>query len=85
MNFCQRSYQPMLHYVYTETIKHRGEISLHKHFKQRMPLLFGKWIDDMFQFFKGLIIQGVSFIPYLVSSGERPEDRAVKFKFKKKS
>ena len=33
MNFCKRSYQPISHYLYTETIKRGGEISLHKHFK----------------------------------------------------
>ena len=33
MNFCKRSYQPILRYLYTETIKRGGEISLHKHFK----------------------------------------------------
>ena len=33
MNFCKRSYQPILRYLHTETIKRRGEISLHKHFK----------------------------------------------------
>ena len=33
MNFCKRSYQPILRYLYTETMKRQGEISLHKHFK----------------------------------------------------
>ena len=34
MNFCKRTYQPILRYlIYTETIKRGGEISLHKHFK----------------------------------------------------
>ena len=33
MNFCKRSYQPILRYLYTETIKRGGQISLHKHFK----------------------------------------------------
>ena len=33
MNFCKRSYQSILRYMYTETIKRGGEISLHKHFK----------------------------------------------------
>ena len=33
MNFCKRSYQPILSYLYTEVKKRRGEISLHKHFK----------------------------------------------------
>ena len=33
MNFCKRSYQPILRYFYTEVKKRRGEISLHKHFK----------------------------------------------------
>ena len=33
MNFCKRSYQPILRCLYTETIKRGGEISLHKHFK----------------------------------------------------
>ena len=32
MNFGKRSYQPILRYLYTETIKRGGEISLHKHF-----------------------------------------------------
>ena len=32
-NLCKRSYQPILRYLYTETIKRWGEISLHKHFK----------------------------------------------------
>ena len=29
MNFCKRSYQPILRYLYTETIKRGGKISLH--------------------------------------------------------
>ena len=33
MNFYKRSYQPILRYLYTETIKLRGEISLLRHFK----------------------------------------------------
>ena len=33
MNFYKRSYQPILRYLYTETIKRGGKISLHKHFK----------------------------------------------------
>ena len=33
MNFCKRSYQPILRYLYTKVKKRRGEISLHKHFK----------------------------------------------------
>ena len=33
MNFCERSYQPILRYLYTEVTKRRGETSLHKHFK----------------------------------------------------
>ena len=32
MNFCERSYQPILRYLYTEVKKRRVEISLHKHF-----------------------------------------------------
>ena len=36
MNFCKRSYQLILRYVYTETIKRGGEISLHKHFKAKL-------------------------------------------------
>ena len=32
MNFCKRSFQPILRYLYTEAIKRGGEISLHKHF-----------------------------------------------------
>ena len=32
MNFCKRSYQPILRYLYTEVRKRPGEISLHKHF-----------------------------------------------------
>ena len=32
MNFCKRSYQPILRSLYTETIKRGGEISLHKHY-----------------------------------------------------
>ena len=32
MNFCKRSYQPISRYLYTDTIKRGGEISLHKHF-----------------------------------------------------
>ena len=35
MNFCKRSYQPILRYLYTETIKRGGEISLHKHFNSQ--------------------------------------------------
>ena len=38
MNFCKRSYQPILRYLYTETIKRRGEISLHEHFKSDFPI-----------------------------------------------
>ena len=34
MNFCKRSYQPILRYLYSEVKKHRREISLHKHFNQ---------------------------------------------------
>ena len=34
MNFRKRSYQPILRYLYTETIKRGGELSLHKHFKR---------------------------------------------------
>ena len=33
MNQLKKSYQHILRYLYSETIKHRGEISLHKHFK----------------------------------------------------
>ena len=33
MNFCERSYQPILRHLYTEVKKRRGQISLHKHFK----------------------------------------------------
>ena len=32
-NFCKRSYQPILRYLYAEAIKRRGKISLHRHFK----------------------------------------------------
>ena len=32
MNFCKKSYQPILRLLYTEAIKLWGEISLHKHF-----------------------------------------------------
>ena len=35
MNFCKRSYQPILRYFYTETIKRGGEILLHKHFSSQ--------------------------------------------------
>ena len=35
MNFCKRSYQPILRYLYTETKKRGGEISLHKHFNSQ--------------------------------------------------
>ena len=38
MNFYKRSYQPILHYLYTKAIKHQGEILLHKHFKDCMML-----------------------------------------------
>ena len=31
MNFCKRSYQPILRLLYVDTIKRRGKISLHKH------------------------------------------------------
>ena len=31
----ERSYQLILHYLYTETIKRRGEILLHRHLKER--------------------------------------------------
>ena len=33
LNSHERSYQPILRYLYTEVKKRRGEISLHKHFK----------------------------------------------------
>ena len=33
MNFYKRSYQLILRYLYTETIKRRGEILLHRNFK----------------------------------------------------
>ena len=36
MNFCKRSYQLILRYLYTETVKRGGEISLHKHFKDKI-------------------------------------------------
>ena len=39
MNFYKSSYQLILRYLYTETVKRRGEISLHKHFNN----LKGKW------------------------------------------
>ena len=39
MNFCKRSYQPILRYLYTETIKHGGEISLHKHFTEKTEVV----------------------------------------------
>ena len=35
MNFCKRSYQPILRYLYTEATNRRGEISLQKHFNHR--------------------------------------------------
>ena len=35
MNFCKRSYQLILRYLYTETIKRRGEISLYRQFNSR--------------------------------------------------
>ena len=38
MNFYKRSYQPILPYLYTEAIKRRGEISLHRHFKQNQSI-----------------------------------------------
>ena len=43
MNFCKRSYQPILRYLYTEVKKRRSEISLYKHFKKhfRTLLLLG--------------------------------------------
>ena len=37
-NFGKRSYQPILRYLYVETIKRLGKISLHRHFKQRSVL-----------------------------------------------
>ena len=33
MNQLKKSYQHILRYLYSETIKRRGEILLHKHFK----------------------------------------------------
>ena len=36
MNFCKRSYQAILRYLYTEVKKRRGEISLHKHFNKKI-------------------------------------------------
>ena len=38
MNFCKRSYQPILRYLYTETIKRSGKISLHKPFNTNISL-----------------------------------------------
>ena len=42
MNFYKKSYQLILRYLYTETIKHRGEILLHTHFKDNhaIPVTF---------------------------------------------
>ena len=37
MNFCKRSYRPILRYLYTATIKRGGEISLHEHFNVVFP------------------------------------------------
>ena len=36
MNFCKRSYQHILRYLYTEAIKRRGEILLRRHFKNKL-------------------------------------------------
>ena len=41
MNFCKRSYQPILRYLCTEVKKRRGEILLHKYFKDGKPLKGG--------------------------------------------
>ena len=40
MNFCKRNYQPILRYLYAEVTKRRGEISLHKHFKEKWQQKF---------------------------------------------
>ena len=37
MNFYKRNYQLILRYLYTETIKRRGDISLHRHFNINIP------------------------------------------------
>ena len=39
MDFCKRSYQPISRYLYTETIKCRGEISLHEQFDGNQLIL----------------------------------------------
>ena len=33
-NFCKRIYQPILRYLYAETIKRRGKISLYRRFNE---------------------------------------------------
>ena len=48
MNFCKRSFQPILHYLYIETIKRGGEISLHKHFKNKIcGLICCEFLEDL--------------------------------------
>ena len=43
MNFCKRSYQPILRYLYTKVKNRRGEISLHKHFKRMIDVTGNYW------------------------------------------
>ena len=70
MNFCKRSYQPILRYLYTEVIKRRGEIPLHKHFNDppsatcSIPLKFSTvYLYDLFCMLK-------SSLPFSESSAE---------------
>ena len=45
MNFCtERSYQPISRYLYIETIKRGGEISLHKHFIKSAGFVNVNWL-----------------------------------------
>ena len=60
MNFCKRSYEPILRYLYTEVKKRRNEILWQKHFNDRtewqldksvfkkLLAIFGKPEVDMF-------------------------------------
>ena len=41
MNFCKRSYRPILRYLYTEVKKRRGKILLHKHFNNNTDFYRG--------------------------------------------
>ena len=44
MNFYKRSYQPILHFLYSGAIKCWGEVLLHRHFKMSEIVLIRKML-----------------------------------------